>query len=698
MMASWTPDHSRILSNLLDKVVGTPEIIAIRQDYCRMYDCIKSTREQHNVYFTGSAGEGLDLPGSDVDYMFDINDDHRLKVIQSLDERPSIFPYSHDSVLLMCTDNVSPGFALLQFVNQNAMMSLLLYAASQSMYGLQYLSSDLLMQLFLISKQNNSTGGIHQRQGPSVEFWSPYKSDSGDDNVPSIHCNFWPSEAEEWINRSRNFGWPTSFDISSIIEFGCHLVPVGHPLSDMKSMEWRISFSLAERALVWSFNHIQMQCYAMMKIILKEFIKVRCNPQNQVLCSYFIKTFLFWKYEEIELNFWRADNLRECIKYLLSEFSQCLREGVIRHYFIPKFNLLSIKLTRSAQIELLQLFDNIIESDIRILKECRTFQNIWLEFLEIRVNWNTVACNIRRRNMLMNDMCMFDKIEDLNAVLLQTPSSLKVFSQNISTVICKTPFKTILLRLCLCLHNRLSSKSSCGSGNRGDYQLHQIAQNDKLSFDISTCKLWCAISLYMRGDYLSSLNIVNQVLSSIPPYVIFWAVVSNEGKQLYMDMFLDSGTTVTQRARKAWMFILYFRKNMPDSVSLPKGIQIELYFSDSNAALLLSPFTCVYYLQFLCYHEVHQYDRRDRALRHLTEVANNSEQWGYPTTTWNIAGHCLLLAGRTDLARDMFYRSYTESQRRPPLDKYNSALWYLLNFCWIIYEYSLCTSHTMTLR
>ena len=70
-----------------------------------------------------------------------------------------------------------------------------------------------------------------------------------------------------------------------------NLVPVGHPHSDMQEMEWRISFSLAERALVWSFNHAQMQCYAIMKIILKEFIKVRCRPQNQVLCSYFIKTF-----------------------------------------------------------------------------------------------------------------------------------------------------------------------------------------------------------------------------------------------------------------------------------------------------------------------------------------------------------------------------------------------------------------------
>ena len=384
--------------------------------YQNLHDCLRSTRANFNFYFTGSAAEGLRLPGSDFDYMFDINNTHCLKVIQSLDEIPDLYQYN---VFLICTDNVSPGFSLLQHVNQDATRTIdpVLCAASKSMYGLQYLSSDLFTQLNLIQRQNvytHAQGIIYKRQGSSMESRSPYSDDSepGNDNVPSIHCNFWPNEAAEWIHRSRNFDWPSSLDISSIIDFGCHLVPVGHPLSDMKSMEWRISFSMAERALVWSFNHIQMQCYAIMKIILKEFIKVRCNPQNQVLCSYFIKTFLFWKYEETELNFWRADNLRECMKYLLSDFSKCIREGVLRHYFIPRFNLLSIKLTRSAQINLLQLFDIIIESDLSVLKECRTLQNIWSDFLEIREKQNNDACNLKGRSQSFSFWIQFFQIWD----------------------------------------------------------------------------------------------------------------------------------------------------------------------------------------------------------------------------------------------------------------------------------------------
>ena len=145
-----------------------------------------------------------------------------------------------------------------------------------------------------------------KKQGPSIERWSPYMdtSKSGIDNVMSIYCQFWPNSASEWRLRARRFAWPSPSDIKSIVDFGFHLVPVGHPRSDMNMMEWRISFSVAERTLVWSFNHVQIQCYAVLKIILKECINPNCQPDNRALCSYFMKTYLFWKYEETDLSFW----------------------------------------------------------------------------------------------------------------------------------------------------------------------------------------------------------------------------------------------------------------------------------------------------------------------------------------------------------------------------------------------------------
>ena len=429
-MSRLTPERSALLSLLLDGVTGTKEVVAIRQDYCQLRDCIQSHyMKESKAYFTGSKAEGLDLPGSDNDYMFDINDHYNIKVVQSLQESPAPPPYT---VFYLCTDNTPPGFALLHCIKPGT--NPIINNSIQIVNSQHYLSSSLMAEtIFPFIKLANlfETSYISHiakitRQGPSFEYWTIYEDplESGTDMVNSIHCKFWPNDAIEWIERPRPFGWPTTNDVSTIVNFGCQLVAIGHPRSDTRSLEWRISFSVAERTLVWSFNHVQIQCYALMKIILKEFIKEKCNPDNQVLCSYFIKTFLFWKYEITDLSFWQENNIRECIKYLLIEFRQCINEGVIKHFFFPRFNLLSVKLTSEAKIELLQLFDIIIQSDISILRECKTLKTVWSKFVSADGNQINVIHNEHRRNFMTNDKIMMQKFFDLYNVNAYTINEL----------------------------------------------------------------------------------------------------------------------------------------------------------------------------------------------------------------------------------------------------------------------------------
>ena len=687
-MVSWTPDNSTVLSMLLDEVVGTKEMIETRQDYCRIHDSLKLHwfKEGDGVYFTGSKSEGLDLPGSDEDYMFDINGRYNTEVIQSLDEKPDISP---NIIFLMCCENVPPGFALLQKVHPIPICPV--HGTSQLSSCRIFLKSGLHIDYHLsviLSSANNDHVKAAKRQGPSVEIWLDHEdlSGPGSDQVMSVRCKFWPNQALDWIQRQRHFGWPSSNEISSITDFGFHLVSVGHPhsIKGLHEHEWRISFSIAERILVWSFNHVQMQCYALMKIILKEFIKMKCNPQNQVLCSYFIKTFLFWKYETTELNFWRADNLRECLRYLLVGFSACIREGMLRHYFIPRFNLLSVKLTRAALTELLQLFDIIVQSDISIIKECKTLTKIWSEFLKEKDNKDTVISRLRKTSLLRNDECMMKFIIKLfsDHDVIDNSHSLSEaiqFGQRLA-LSKKSPLQTLALtKLFSEMHINFLRHLPQSSGNKGVYQLHRTVQTDTGSFDISTCKLWCAILLSTRGHFLSVLNIINQVLSSIPPFAMHHCDckgtinASNESKQLYMAMFQDSDTTITHRARKAWTLKLHICKDTADLV--PWAIQIELYFDIYENCIWLSQFAIAYYLQFLCYHGLGQYLNIDRALQQLLDtLVYNTVQCSCIYNSLNIIGHCLLLTGRKYQAREVFLKSNSIT------DQYNSAPWYLQNF------------------
>ena len=225
-MASWRPGHSMILSLLLDAVVGTKEVIESRQDYCMISDCFTLDRtfdgqilspfstRKFGTYYTGSKAEGLILPGSDDDFMFDANDMYNIRIIQRFDENDGTSSYS---TFLMSTENVPPGFALLQHLHlHQTPFHPVLYKTSQNMYGIQYLSSDLIVQ-HTVSELSNVIGFTTRRQGPSAEVWTPREDPfgPGHDFVFSIHCDFWPTEASEWAQRPRYFGWPTSHDISS---------------------------------------------------------------------------------------------------------------------------------------------------------------------------------------------------------------------------------------------------------------------------------------------------------------------------------------------------------------------------------------------------------------------------------------------------------------------------------------------------
>ena len=694
-MASWTPERSAILSLVMDEVSGTEEIVGIQQDAGRLWDCMLSCSMKTGVYYTGSKAEGLNLPGSDDDFMIDFNEEFNIRVAQTAQEARDASS-SRSYSLLLCTDNVHPGFALLRWLSP--FPHPLLLHSSKNTEGFLHLSSFLFVRERLHRFTCTSPDGVtHNIQGPSIERWSEYmdKSQSGTDHVPSIHCPFWPRGAEEWLHRPRRCGWPTPADITLITDFGCHLVPVGYPLSFSKEMEWRISFSVAERILVWSFNHVQIQCYAIMKIILKEFIKVRCSPPNYVLCSYFIKTFLFWKFEVTEPTFWRVENFHACISFLLVEFTKCIRDRELPHYFFPSFNLLCVKLTRDAQRELLQLLETAKEHDIAILRECTTLRKVWSRFIKTDVNINRVTCMMKKINIVRNDECLMKHIDNcffLYSVLTRSsldPSRVTRVLTQLTTGILAGRYATSLAPLVLRYHVFMTNIPHRVPGNRDVYKLRRLAHSDAASFDISTCKLWYAMVLLMRTDYAACLTTVNDVLSHIPPFALYMSFPniqsSSESKSFYEHVYLQSFGDIVERVRTSWLQDLRFFKQKLHDINVPLAIHVELSFCDEVHGVRVSPFIFAYYLMFLCHHELHQYNDRDRALRLLVETVNNPEQRGNIYMyhhLLNIAAHCLLLAGLRDRARDTFIASHKFTQRCPPYHRYNSAVQYLLRIPW----------------
>lgn len=106
-----------------------------------------------------------------------------------------------------------------------------------------------------------------------------FRNDDGElveypqDTVTAVHVASWPKQASEWRKRRRH-GWPPQDVMAAIVNKGSHFVPVGHHLSRNQDLEWGLSFSLAEMKLVESMNETQRKCCALLKMVLRDLIKL----------------------------------------------------------------------------------------------------------------------------------------------------------------------------------------------------------------------------------------------------------------------------------------------------------------------------------------------------------------------------------------------------------------------------------------
>ena len=155
------------------------------------------------------------------------------------------------------------------------------------------------------------------------------------DNVFAIRCREWPKEAERWSTRQRSSGWPSNQLIQRVIADGCHVVPISHCKSRNPDIDWRYSFSVAERTLAQSLTDSQRQCYVLLKTIVMHELS-----RPDVLCSYHLKPLLFWQCEKIPESEWSTDiGLAASLLCLLDELMHCVATQYLPNYFIPECNL-----------------------------------------------------------------------------------------------------------------------------------------------------------------------------------------------------------------------------------------------------------------------------------------------------------------------------------------------------------------------
>nr|XP_022339147.1 uncharacterized protein LOC111134433 [Crassostrea virginica]XP_022339156.1 uncharacterized protein LOC111134433 [Crassostrea virginica] len=198
------------------------------------------------------------------------------------------------------------------------------------------------------------------------------------DNAHCFVSEFWPPSALSW--RDRCHSWPQPHVVDDITRGGCHFVAIGHKLGQHADSEWRISFSKAEQKLVYAMNHIQFLIYGLLKLFIKEFNN-GLREQEKLLCSYHMKTAMFWVIQQNTTHDWSPKNLLGgfwvCFKLLI----KWVYEGVCPNFFIPENNMFLNNVHGEAQRNLLTHLYSLYEKGIAFLLEIPSISSCIMDVL-----------------------------------------------------------------------------------------------------------------------------------------------------------------------------------------------------------------------------------------------------------------------------------------------------------------------------
>ena len=276
--------------------------------------------EKPSILHTGSSGEGLGILGNDSDIMYEF-----------LSRKLKFENTNEPEFLFIDIKNCPPGFChvIIKKINLLFYKFNIYFDETFTIEGVDYLRRDNFI-LSLMTDQPLLKNGI--QNGPAI-------TSGNADYVPSLKCSGWPEECNTYFNRARY--WPEQIKLDEIYNKGMHIV--GTASTDIPPatfIEFRLSFSLAEKTLIRDLSMIQFITYYFLKI-LKDWLKTQNGSGDYIIKSYFIKTIFLWNCEKVPKDSWTKTNFLLNAKQCISELCSCFKKKNLPHLFLNNCNLLA---------------------------------------------------------------------------------------------------------------------------------------------------------------------------------------------------------------------------------------------------------------------------------------------------------------------------------------------------------------------
>ncbi|XP_063416298.1 uncharacterized protein LOC134697943 [Mytilus trossulus] len=409
--------------------------------------------------------------------------------------------------------------------------------------------------------------------------------------------------------------------------------------------------------LINTFTHTQLLCYALMKILLKDVITTD-KECSDLLCSYFVKTIIFWISEELPQSVWKPKNLIPCFMRCFSRLIYCVKYSACLHYFIPENNMFENKIEGRARKLLLDKLYTLHSYGWRCVLFSDQLSNFhvstWMNPIELTTLRTVEVVKILNSKMMniLNNICAVNTIDNhsylynrvISKIVSCDQSSLKYLYTYYMSLWCTKYAQTIPL-------------TSPRSSNKHQYKQYKsclCTLLQSIHHDAVSGWLMLASFFYQSKQYSKVLSVLVFSLSEFTPDKLNCLMNMSDIHCRLLKLKSFQKTSIFRLWKIMLVDLIKFETN---SLLIPNELQIDT----KNGQYSVSSIVYAYFLQFLCHYHLNNIRQCQDCINtlHLVIAENYmiEKDASLKSRAYNILGIALQLSGDYEAARQAFMHS-----------------------------------------
>ena len=635
---------SRGLYRVVGEKLGTEKIVDMRRRVMALWQslmtasCTDDSLSEDKL-LSGSRCEGLRFASSDHDWMLICRG---IRVIFSSQTEGQ---HCEKQTLLMAErDTTKPGFALLRLLNNptdpDVTQSCVLHGDGYYVASQKWRDNKTSKSSFLTPHGPCSTTLAGTTE---MDFAHCFKSDK------------LPEEAHCFIKRLHRAGWPSTSKLHRIVSGGCHFVAIGAKQSPTELMEWRISFSATEKVLIHSMNHVQFLCYGLLKIVLKEAIEVNTEIKG-LLCSYFLKTALFWEISTGHMQ-WNASNFLTCFWTCFQRLLYWINNEYCPNFFIPKNNMFAGKVHGAARERLLLYLVPVYKEGYNCLLRCPSIQHELYAIMQLPSMVNIIETTEGSEKCQVDVQLILEVWNSKPGLkIVQSKITKQIQDLDNITAISNSEFEQDMLWL---WRNYLLQNLSIATCTGVSVTVNEATDRNRPSniqmmpvVDATRHLLYTALYHYRRGMYNDALSLLQEAKVKLqhPHLMYIW--------RLSIEKYRAAGgehKPFTQMMKEivAWYVELETGMTKPELT-----LEHRAAASHSTDLIPIPPLVYINFMCFLCYQHMGMVQEAQSMLQELLILIQYDDDYHIPVhgraISWQMLGICQEMSGDYQGA----YKSY----------------------------------------